>query len=104
MKKLESNELMQVAEHHFLTNKHTTRFTNEFQEITDKFWLDIDWKWNKEFLADHSGKHTATYHKFMLQQVEEIKENANWDRQKFLEWFEQLKIHILQNPEILYQK
>ena len=104
IKKLWSKESMVVEDHHFLSYSNS-KFTNKFKDITEKFWLwDLkNWKWNKEFLADHKWRHTADYHLYILDKITEISKKSS-TKEEFLKYFEELKIYVAKNPEVLYMK
>ncbi len=46
--------------HHFATNKNKT-YTPQFEEIANKYGLDLDDAWNKEYMP-HQGRHPNEYH------------------------------------------
>lgn len=88
--------------HHFLTNKHKTKYAKEFEKILDKYGLNLNGDWNKKLLP-HQGRHPNEYHDYMLEQVRRIDEIARGDKNKFLELFEELKEEVSSTPEMLYK-
>ncbi|MGN1163119.1 MAG: AHH domain-containing protein [Christensenellales bacterium] len=90
-----------LQEHHYLTNK-SKRYTMKFKEITDKYELDLDEKWNKELLP-HQGRHPYAYHNYMLEKIKQIDSVANGNTKKFLRMFKKVKQEIRKKPEMLYK-
>jgi len=86
--------------HHFLSNKNST-YTPLFENITNKYNLNLDADWNKAMLP-HQGRHTNMYHDYMLEELKQIDRIANGDSIIFLREFEQLKQIIIDNPDMLY--
>jgi len=87
--------------HHYVTNKNKT-YTSQFENITKKYKLDLDGKWNKDFLP-HQGRHPNEYHDYMLDNLQKIDKLANGDKTKFLKLYEQLKNRVKTNPDMLYK-
>ncbi len=86
--------------HHYATNKNKL-VTPELQKITDKYGLDIDGDWNKEYLP-HLGSHPNEYHKFVKDGMERADREARGNKDKFLELFETyVKKPIRDNPKLL---
>jgi hypothetical protein len=95
--------------HHFLTNKRTSEgryigISEKFNNISQKYELELDGEWNKAEVPFHRGTHAREYHSFMLKEVENIDNLAQGDKDKFLELFSSLKNQIIRNPELLYVK
>ena len=87
--------------HHYSTNKSKT-YTQQFKDITDKYDLDLDEEWNKELLP-HQGRHPNAYHEWILDQMRNIDNIANGDRDIFLDLYEsEIKSVIRENPDMLY--
>ncbi len=87
--------------HHYATNKNKI-YTQEFKDITDKYGLDLDADWNKELLP-HQGRHPNAYHDFILDEMKNIDNIANGDKEIFLELYEsEIKSVIRDNPDMLY--
>ena len=87
--------------HHYSTNKSKT-YTQAFKDITDKYGLDLDDDWNKELLP-HQDRHPNEYHEFVLDEVRNIDNIANGNREIFLELYESdVKSVIRANPNMLY--
>ena len=90
-------------DHHFLSNKNK-KFTPKFQEITNKYKLDLNKPWNIEPVQDHLGRHTNKYHEFMLEQIQSFDAQANGNLERFMELFNGLKAQIHANTSMLYMK
>ncbi|MCH5262821.1 MAG: AHH domain-containing protein, partial [Lachnospiraceae bacterium] len=88
-------------EHHFASNKNQT-YTPQFEEITNKYDLDLDDDWNKKMLP-HQGRHPNEYHEYILDSMKQFDEIAQGDQDKFLKLFENLKDEISDNPDMLYK-
>jgi hypothetical protein len=87
-------------EHHFATDKNK-KFSPEMEKIADKYGLDLDDAWNKEFLP-HQGRHPDAYHQFVLEEMRAADVAAAGDRPTFLRMFEQnVKDVVRQNPGML---
>ncbi len=87
--------------HHYSTNKSKT-YTQALKDITDKYGLDLDDDWNKELLP-HQGRHPNEYHEFVLDEVRNIDNIANGNKEIFLELYESdVKSVIRANPNMLY--
>ena len=56
--------------HHFATDKNK-KYTQAFQDITDKYGLNLDDDWNKALLP-HQGRHPNAYHDFILDEMKNI--------------------------------
>ena len=92
-----------LQEHHFATNK-SKKYTNQFENIVNKYRLDLDEPWNKEFLQ-HQGRHPYAYHEFVLDEMLEIDNIAKGNKEVFLELFEEnVKSVIRENPDMLYKE
>ena len=89
--------------HHFLSNKNST-YTPQYEEVTDRYYAELDQSWNTEYMSGHRGRHTNAYHNFMLQMLCEIDNVAQGDPRLFYEGFSILKDYVLQNPWITYAK
>lgn len=89
--------------HHFVTDKNKN-FTPQMKKITDKYGLDLNGEWNKSMLP-HQGRHTNTYHDWILKRLVSIDQSAAGDVNIFLELFDQqIKQPVINNPEILYKR
>ena len=89
--------------HHFLSDKNST-YTSQFKEITDKYGLNLNQKWNIESIEGHLGRHTNSYHNFMLDSIRQIDAVANGSTEKFLDLFEGVKSYVKNNSSIMYGK
>jgi hypothetical protein len=87
--------------HHFATNKNK-KYTSQFENITQKYGLDLDEDWNKK-LMPHQGRHPNAYHDYVLDNMQKFDRIANGDRTKFLKLYDQMKQKIINNPEMLYK-
>lgn len=91
-----------LQEHHFATNK-SKKYTSQFENIANKYGLDLDEPWNKDFLL-HQGRHPYDYHEFVLGEMSEIDNIANGNKEVFLDLFEEnVKSVIRENPDMLYK-
>lgn len=88
-------------DHHYLTNK-SKRYTPQIENITKKYNLDLNGRWNIESLT-HQGRHAAEYHNYMLSKLNYIDDVANGSQKIFLKMFEGVKETIRTNPEALYK-
>ena len=87
--------------HHYATNKNGT-YTPQFEEIANKYGLDLDDAWNKGLLP-HQGRHPNAYHDYVLDSMKQFDEIAQGDQEVFLELFESMKKNIQANPDMLYK-
>ncbi|WP_207721049.1 AHH domain-containing protein, partial [Clostridium gasigenes] len=85
--------------HHFATNK-SKKYTQQFEQITNKYKLDLDDMWNKE-LMPHQGRHPYAYHDYMLEQMKKFDKIANGNQDKFLKLYEQVKQKVINNPDMI---
>ena len=87
--------------HHYATDKNKT-YTQAFEDITNKYELDLDADWNKELLP-HQGRHPNDYHDYILEEMRNIDNIANGNKDIFLELYEgEIKSIIRDNPDMLY--
>ena len=87
--------------HHYATDKSKT-YTQAFKDITDKYGLDLDADWNKDLLP-HQGRHPNAYHDFVLDEMRNIDNIANGNKDIFLELYEsEIKSIVRDNPDMLY--
>ena len=87
--------------HHFATNK-SKKYTSQFENITQKYGLDLDGDWNKE-LMPHQGRHPYAYHDYVLDNMQKFDKIAKGDETKFLKLYDQMKQKIINNPDMLYK-
>lgn len=73
--------------HHFATNKNKN-YKRLFEEIADKYGLNLDDDWNKELLP-HIGRHLNLYHDFILERIMEIDQVANGNVSIFLRLYKE---------------
>lgn len=83
------------------TNK-SSKYTSQFENIANKYELDLDDSWNKE-LMPHQGRHPYAYHDYVLDNMQKFDKIANGDTEKFLKLYNQMKQKIINNPEMLYK-
>ena len=91
-----------IQVHHLLSDK-SSKYTPIYQQIVSKYGLKLNAAWNKVSVP-HQGPHSAAYHNFMIDQLTQIDKVANGNQQTFLDLFNVLKQHIINNPGILYNK
>ena len=87
--------------HHFATNKNKT-YTPQFEEIANKYGLDLDDAWNKKYMP-HQGRHPNEYHEYVLESMKQFDNIAQGDKNVFLKLYEKMKINITDNPDMLYK-
>jgi hypothetical protein len=85
--------------HHFASNK-STKYTSQFESITNKYGLDLDDVWNKELMT-HQGRHPNAYHDWILEELQSIDKVAKGNSNVFLELFEGIKNTVKENPDML---
>jgi hypothetical protein len=85
--------------HHFASNK-SSKYTSQFESITNKYRLDLDDVWNKE-LMPHQGRHPNAYHNWILEELQSIDNVAKGNKDVFLELFEGVKNTVKENPDML---
>lgn len=95
------NACKPIEKHHFLTNKNK-KWTPQMKEITDKYNLDLNGKWNIQAM-EHHGRHATEYHRAMYEQLKNIDNIANGDVGLFKELFDKVKKTVMQNPKALYK-
>lgn len=89
--------------HHYATDKSKT-YTQSFKDITDKYELNLDADWNKELLP-HQGRHPNAYHDFVLDEMKNIDNVAQGNKDIFLDLYEsEIKSIVRENPDMLYSK
>ena len=87
--------------HHYATDKSKT-YTQAFKDITDKYGLDLDADWNKDLLP-HQGRHPNAYHDFVLDEMRNIDNIANGNKDIFLDLYvSEIKSIIRDNLDMLY--
>lgn len=90
-------------EHHYATNKNK-KYSPAMQRIAEKYKLDLNEVWNKEFLP-HQGRHPNAYHDFVIDGMKQADKIAKGDKSKFLELFESyVKKPVRENPDLLRKK
>jgi hypothetical protein len=88
---------------HYATNK-SQKFTPPMKDIAEKYGLDLDGDWNKEYLP-HRGRHPYVYHDFVLDAMKNAHQEAQGDKERFLELFDQnVKQVVRDNPDLLYKR
>ncbi len=87
--------------HHVLSNKHRSRWTPLFREITDDYDLSLDGSWNKIEIP-HRGRHPNEYHEWVHERIQAIDRIAQGDRDTFLRLFDEEVVQVVQDtPEML---
>jgi RHS repeat-associated protein len=94
-----------IQTHHILSNKHTTKWTAEFERIIKPYGLDLDGAWNKvDIPHPQTGGHPDRYHEWLFRQLQVIDTIAKGDQKKFLELYNQLvRQRVLDHPEMLFE-
>ena len=87
--------------HHYATNKNKT-YTPQFEEIANKYGLNLDSEWNKDLLP-HQGRHPNVYHDYVLDSMKQFDEIAQGNRDVFLKLYENMKRNVQANPDMLYK-
>ena len=89
--------------HHILTNK-SKQYTSAFNEIVEKYGLDLDGEWNKVQIP-HRGRHINEYHDWVLQEILKIDNAIGGGEEKagdFLRQFDKIiKQQVTDNPQML---
>lgn len=88
--------------HHFLSNKNS-KYTKQFEDITNKYNLDLDGDWNKASMP-HKGRHPNAYHEYIIQNIREFDKISNGNSDVFLGLFNKMKNNIINTPDILTKK
>ena len=65
--------------------------------------MDLDDGWNKERM-EHQGRHPNAYHEYILERMRKIDADAQGDVVVFKMLFEELKMEVRNNPDMLYKK
>ena len=91
-----------IQDHHYATNKSKV-YTKQFKKIADKYKLDLNDAWNREYLP-HQGRHPYAYHDYVLDQMKKFDSIANGDQGVFLKLYDQMKQVINENPDMLYKE
>ena len=89
--------------HHFLSNKNNLEwFTENFEDILERYKLDLDGDWNKWMVLPHAGNHMSNewwYHKLMLTALKIADERSKWDVRKIKYMMEQINVFVVENAE-----
>jgi len=89
-----------MQRHHFATDKNQ-KFTPEFEDILDKYGLDLDDDWNTGMLP-HLGRHPEEYHDFVLQEMINSDTIAGGDVDTFLAEFKERVVDVVSaTPEMV---
>ena len=90
-----------IQQHHFATNK-SKKWTGDFEKIVEKYGLNLNGDWNIDKLP-HQGRHTDSYHGWVLKQIQQADSQANGDKGKFLKLFDKyVKDPIRKDPSRMY--
>jgi hypothetical protein len=79
------------------------QWTPEFEDIADKYKLDIDGPWNTAQMH-HQGRHPNEYHEWMLAAFDRADKFAKGNQQKFLGFLEPYFQAVRENPEVLMRR
>lgn len=90
-----------TQKHHIMTNKNKT-YTPEFDGIVQKYGLKLNQSWNVRTVSNHVGRHTSSYHDFILQRVKSIDVVAAGNKDVFLKHFGKLADYVVSHPGIMY--
>ena len=87
--------------HHFASPKNQ-KYSPDIKAIADKYGLDLNEKWNVDYVDPHIGRHAYDYHEWVLKQMQEIDQIPNLTTEGFIREF---RIRIIQpvmkHPEML---
>jgi RHS repeat-associated protein len=88
--------------HHFATDKNK-QFSPEMQRIAEEFGLNLNDDWNTMSLP-HQGRHPNAYHRWVLENMYEIRNTPNMNPDLFKLQFNQRVIQpVMSNPNMLYK-
>ena len=73
-----------TEKHHMFSNKNKT-YTPQYKEIADRYDYSLNSKDNVIALPGHRGRHTNSYHEFMLMSITELDAIADGNPALFLE-------------------
>ena len=89
-----------LQKHHFATNKNR-QFTNQMREIANSYGLQLEEEWNTAYMP-HQGRHPNLYHTWVYNQMKEISNTPNMNREQFLIQFDlKVKQPVTNNPNML---
>ena len=89
-------------EHHFMP-KGESAWTWKFQQILSKYSLNVEMRFNIEKMQ-HQGRHCYKYYSWLLGEVQRIDMIAAGNPTIFSNLFEQVKRHVMANPDMLYNR
>lgn len=85
--------------HHIASNKNS-RYTKQFEEIIDKYDLNLDGEWNK-IIIPHKGRHPREYHEYVLGEMLMIDAQSSSKEEFLTTYTDRLSKELLNNPEII---
>ncbi|MCR6648959.1 MAG: AHH domain-containing protein [Cellulomonas sp.] len=90
---------LRIQVHHLATDKHKTRWTEEFEEVISQYpSLTLNQDWNL-LPMPHRGRHPNAYHQWVLDNATLAAEAAGPDAEEFVRLFETwVKRPIATNP------
>lgn len=106
LNKLENGSTGKSQTHHIISPKNK-KYLDGFQEIADKYCLDLEGDWNKIKMSTeyHNGRHTNNYHDFVTRELQNIDRLANGSRSKFIYYFNlKVKQTIINDPKVIQRK
>ncbi len=93
------NKCAGTENHHVASNKNK-KYTPLFEQIANKFDLDLNKDWNIiEDMSNHHGRHKNKYHEFVLSQMRIFADEAI-DQDDFLQMFGKFK-KLLEEDEYI---
>jgi len=93
-----------IQTHHILSNKHTTKWTAQFERIVKPYGLDLDGARNR-IAIPHRGPHPEQYHEWLLEEVRRIDQIAKGNTKEFLTLFnERIRKQVEAHPEMLFKE
>jgi hypothetical protein len=103
----EGVEIGASALHHMASDKHFSRYTEQFAEIAGRHGLNLNSNWNKVWVSKvyHFSKHPEKYHAMVLDIMQAADKNSFGNPDKFIELFREGVLGELRhNPNILNKK
>ena len=89
--------------HHIFSDKNKT-YTPQYQEIADRYNFSLSQQENIVELENHRGRHTNTYHNFMLQNLKALDIYAAGDSAEFLRGIAAIAELVIEKSWIPYAK
>ena len=74
------------------------------KDITDAHGLKLNGDWNKAMIPNHVGRHTNSYHNFVLDEMRKINEISQGNQSIFLRLYKERVIDFIKrNPGMMYK-